>query len=307
MRTATPLLFAAFLFAVSACGDGTTEPAGDGKSPARHAASTEGGKHVHSHALPLGKTRLGPAEFEVTQLGSPAAGTEIGFMITPLNDAARAEGATVQVWVQNDAGDDIAPVTTAPFDGKGYHCHVQPAAEKGKPVRVMLQFRHGDLEDRAGLDLALGFGPHDGILAFLSGGDRNGLLELKLHDDKGDLELWLTTQDGRPFDLPLDTAVLATFLGPESRTAALAVRNSEKNEDEDGRANIREGRTNYFIFPGATGTDASWLQGAGFSATVIVKISADGAEFASLPFRLVPHTHGAGHTHSHGGDAGHEH
>ncbi len=139
-----------------------------------------------------------------------------------------------------------------------------------------------------------GHGPHDGVRITFA--DGLGHLELKLHDDKGDLELWLTKDDQgtTPYDLPLDALITVTFTDHGGRKVALAVRNRERNEDEDGKANLREGKTNYFIFPGDTGVDASWLTGAEFVSQVIVTIAADGKTFTTQPFTLRPHTHGAG-------------
>lgn len=82
-----------------------------------------------------------------------------------------------------------------------------------------------------------------------------GFLELKLHADKGDLEVWIGTDEklASPFDLPLDTKVTVTFLDRDNRTVQLAARNRDRNEDEDGKANVRGGKTNYFIFPATRG------------------------------------------------------
>ncbi|HBP21116.1 MAG TPA: hypothetical protein DEA08_25430, partial [Planctomycetes bacterium] len=131
--------------------------------------------------------------------------------------------------------------------------------------------------------------------------DKVGYLRLKLHDDKGDLELWLAkdAEMTQPFDLPLDGTVTVTFTDKENKTTTLRVRNKDKNEDEDGKATVREGKTNYFIFPGDTGEDATWLKGADFLATVKVAFSADGKDYVTSPFVLRPHTHGAG-KHAHG-------
>lgn len=92
-----------------------------------------------------------------------------------------------------------------------------------------------------------------------------GFAELKLHDDKGDLELWLTedTTGQKPFDIPLDSLVNVSFLSLDGKMVELKIRNSEKNEDEDGKGNIRGEVTNYFIFPGESGADASFLLGKG--------------------------------------------
>ena len=97
-----------------------------------------------------------------------------------------------------------------------------------------------------------------------------------------------------PYDLPLDARITVTFGDHGGREVALAVRNRERNEDEDGQPNLRDGKTNYFIFPGDTGADASWLMGSDFVSQVFVTIEADGKTFITQPFELRPHTHGAG-------------
>lgn len=141
-----------------------------------------------------------------------------------------------------------------------------------------------------------------GVVSKFSGPDGAdaGHLELKLHDDKGDLELWLARDEkfAVPFDLPLDTKVTITFLDKDGRTVELAVRNRDRNEDEDGKPTVREGKTNYFIFPGGSGQDASWLKGEGFVARVRVSFEAAGKAYKSSNFDLRPHTHGE-HGHQH--------
>ena len=64
-------------------------------------------------------------------------------------------------------------------------------------------------------------------------------------------------------DAPADTVVRLTFPSHGGQTAQLRVRNGAQNEDEDGAPNMRGGSTNYFVFPGDSGADAAWLQGAG--------------------------------------------
>ena len=46
------------------------------------------------------------------------------------------------------------------------------------------------------------------------------------------------------------------------------MRDHERNEDESGNSTIVEAKTNYFVFPGETGVDATWLMGAEFAAKV---------------------------------------
>jgi hypothetical protein len=143
--------------------------------------------------------------------------------------------------------------------------------------------------------------PHDGVVAALKGdaGEDAGFVELKLHDDKGDLELWLSKDHEmtRPFDVPADTAITVSFKDHSGKTAALAVRNNEQNEGEDGIPNMRGGMTNYFIFPGDSGQDPTWLMGANFKSAVTVSFTANGKTYTSEDFVLVPHTHADGDAH----------
>jgi hypothetical protein len=173
--------------------------------------------------------------------------------------------------------------------------------------RVVLRLRaEGGIDERASLPLdghghEHGATPHDGVVAYFQGPDGKlaGHLELKLHDDKGDLELWIA-QDAaisKPFDLPLDAVIRVEFIDVGKRTVDLRVRNAEKNEDEDGAPNVRGARTNYFIFPGETGADAAWLMGATFSSVVRVTFQAEGQRYVSEEFMLVPHTHADGSKH----------
>ena len=133
-------------------------------------------------------------------------------------------------------------------------------------------------------------GPNSGFLfpAFDGEGKQTGTIEIKLHDDAGDLEVWLKKggYEGEPWRLPLDTTLTLDFPA-ESKTVTLVVRDTERNEDESGESTIFEEATNYFIFPGETGTDASWLMGADFAAKV--ELSFAGATTGS--FVLRPHVH----------------
>ncbi len=141
--------------------------------------------------------------------------------------------------------------------------------------------------------------PHDGVVAALHGGA--GFVELKLHDDKGDLELWLgkDREMKEPLDVPANTVINVSFKDLPGKSATLSVRNNDKNEDEDGKPNLRGGMTNYFIFPGNSGQDPSWLMGQKFRSKVDLSFTADGKNYQSEEFVLVPHTHAGGLTHPH--------
>ncbi|MDD7985711.1 hypothetical protein PQO01_12190 [Lentisphaera marina] len=136
--------------------------------------------------------------------------------------------------------------------------------------------------------------PHHGIEAKLySKKQFAGIIELKLHDDKGDLELWLTNHDSAhsPLDLALDTKITVTFIYLNKKEVQLQVRNTKNNEDEDGIGNIRKGKTNYFIFPGDRKEDSSFLIGKDFSAQVQLNFTHEGQVYQSNTFELKPHVH----------------
>lgn len=146
-------------------------------------------------------------------------------------------------------------------------------------------------------------GPHDGVVARLSRVDEPdfGFLELKLHDDKGDLELWLARDRDitLPFDLPLAAEIMVEFLDRKGRRVTLRVRDKTSNPDEDGKSNVRKGRTNYFIFPGETGEDARWLRGVDFESSVRVLFVHDTVAYVSDDFELRPHGLSGDHGHAH--------
>jgi hypothetical protein len=144
---------------------------------------------------------------------------------------------------------------------------------------------------------------HDGVVAALKNEADQivGFVELKLHDDKGDLEAWLGKDRmiKEPIDLPAGTTLVANFNDLPGKTAALRIRNNRENEDEDGNPNLRNGLTNYFIFPGDSGQDPSWLMGKDFKSVVVLSFTVDGKAYTSEEFTLVPHTHADGHGHTH--------
>lgn len=203
-------------------------------------------------------------------------------MMTP-SDAADGKAAT---FVGTDPGianvADFAGAVTGEIDGK-------PVAGSFSEVGGGHSHAHAT--------------PHDGVVAALKSGsgEEVGFAELKLHDDKGDLELWLAKdrEITQPLDIPADSVIEVSFLDVPGKSATLRVRNNQQNEDEDGNANLRNGLTNYFIFPGDSGQDPSWLMGAEFKSRVKITFAADGKSYTSDEFVVVPHTHADGHTHSH--------
>jgi hypothetical protein len=134
-------------------------------------------------------------------------------------------------------------------------------------------------------------GPHCGFFhpVFAADGKQAATLEIKLHDDAGDLEVWLVKggRDGPAFDLSLDSVLKLDF--PDlKRQIELRVRDRETNAGEDGQSNIRNGLTNYFIFPGETGADATWLVGVDFAAKARLALPRG---LTSEVFVLKPHVH----------------
>ena len=147
-------------------------------------------------------------------------------------------------------------------------------------------------------------GVRDGILAPFhdEGGEPVGRMERKLDTKAGRLEVWITTGegDGVPFDLPVDERVTLTFhdLG---RSIDLVVREPKENVDSDGYGTVRDGRTNYFVFPADDTADHAWLEDASFESRVTATFTRDGTLYTGAAFTLMPYDHvGHGHSHSHG-------
>ena len=119
-------------------------------------------------------------------------------------------------------------------------------------------------DEEAAIDFARGAAPcKEGILTVLKAAhapEWRGYLELKLHGDAGDLELWLyggfalsnsltALYGGKPlpFDVPKETVIRLTFPSHPGKAVEMRVRNADKNEDEQGTPNMRGGtHTNFF-------------------------------------------------------------
>ena len=256
----------------------------------------------HGDSLNLGSVSILGKDYSITRLGELTPGKEGAFEVA---SNATLSGLSAYLWVESKDGSRIsAPSKGIPENDK-LHFHVVPKAGS-EPQRIVLRVRNAGKDERASLPLD-GHGhehtdaPHDGIVAkFMNAkGEEAGHLELKLHDDKGDLELWLATDKyiEKPYDLPLGAVIHVKFIDHDDKEVRLKVRNTSKNEDEDGKANIRSGKTNYFIYPSEDGQDSKWLMGKDFSSIVVVSFTADGTNYTSEEFALVPHTHADGHKH----------
>merc|ERR1719486_871971 len=95
----------------------------------------------------------------------------------------------------------------------------------------------------------------------------------------------------KPLDFPADTVITVTFPTHGNRSIQMSVRNKDKNEDEEGKPNMRDGKTNYFVFPGDSGQDPSWLVGEKFRSTTTLTFKSADKSYRAPPFVLVPHSH----------------
>jgi hypothetical protein len=293
----SPCLILATLLA--SCGDDTPRPAAGAPGEPSAAPAPAPAANDHGASTELGKLTVAGREFRILRLGELVPGEEGAFEVygTGLS-RPDLESLSAYLWVESQDGTQISAPEKGLPGGDRLHFHVTPRKGDRTPFRVVLRLRAGDVDERGSLPLdGHGHehveGPHHGILATFSGGQMKGHLEFKLHDDKGDLELWIAedAKFERPFDLPLDASIEVDFVDLQGRKVALRPRDADRNEDEDGKPNVRDGRTNYFIFPSQDGEDASWLMGKEFQSIVILRFSRDGQAFVSEEFVLKPHAH----------------
>lgn len=161
-------------------------------------------------------------------------------------------------------------------------------------------------------------GPHGGVVAGCASPRQGGLFaEVKLHDDKGDIEVWFG-EDGdfkKPYLIDPRAKVSLRFY-ERSRSIDLAVRDLTSNNDETGVSRLKNGLSDYFIFPGESGSDATWLSGGEFIDEVTLTLQKSDETVHCETVTLVPHVHGeephahgsleAAHDHGHADD-GHDH
>lgn len=255
----------------------------------------------HGESFPIGKVVILGKEFKIDRLGKLAPGAEGGFEVISSDDV---NGISAYLWIESQDGKRLSAPSQSSFINGKAHFHVLPQKDS-TPFRVVLRIRQGDKDERGSLPLS-GHGhehansPHHGIQSPIlsQSGELVGYLELKLHDDKGDLEIWLAKNEKMdiPFDLPLNSIIKAKFVDVQNKTVDLKVRNNQKNEDEAGSPNVRNGKTNYFIFP-SSNEDSKWLMGKEFSSVVIIEFAGNNDHFISKEFLLVPHTHALGEEH----------
>ena len=295
MTCRSPVLALVALFTLAGCGDANTPPAQRGPAPdlgvpQEHRDETavhhQHGKHG-GHVKPI---QPGVASAEIVL--DKAEGR---LNVWLLDGASQPLAVKVAPRLGLEGEGDPVTVTGVAGDGTGAWTFEHEALREGPDVQLVVTI--GSTE----YDVAFDAGSFDdsghgaGVVAPLvdANGTEVGHIELKLHDDLGDLELWITKgDDGKwPMDLPLATTIEVHIgEGASAKTVLLHVRDKDTNPDEAGKATIRNGKTNYFIFPGETGADASWLTGEDFKAPAVVKIPhPTGTMTATLT--LVPHKH----------------
>ena len=264
-------------------------------------AGAAGSASDHGEKTDLGTLTLAGNSFGLTLLGKVMVGKESAVEVRPLEVAPeKAARWNLYLWVEDKAGVQLSAPAKGSLENGAIHFHVTPREKGTTPVRVVLRLRADGVDERAGLPLdghghehKFEEGPHSGVSVTFASGDASGHLELKLHDDKGDVELWLSEDDAHsePFDLSLASVIEIEFVDVGGRKISLHPRNQQKNEDEDGHPNVRGERTNYFIYPSAAGEDAEWLKGKEFQSIVIVRFTRGGMTFVSEEFVLTPHVH----------------
>lgn len=326
-------------WALLASGCGKKAPTNDTqahapKSAGGSEAPEESKTTDHGDERQLGTITVGGYTLEVASLGAIAEGANaaVAARVSKSPKGQDWKRANLYAWAVSAAGERLTAPSKAVVENGRLHMHVSlpPGSAdasdlvfrlraQGKDTRVKLALVAGatggskattptsatDSADAGAAEGDAGHShektPHDGMLARLGGPAKalDGWLELKLHDDKGDLELWLAKDKAmsEPLDLPLGAKPTVRFIDFKGRTVTLAVRDTAKNLDEDGAANVRAGKTNYFIFPGNTGADAKWLMGKKFTSIVVVAVPTGETATESAEFVLRPHTHGPGHRH----------
>ncbi len=253
----------------------------------------------HGSSIDLGTLTVAGRQFGILRLGDLEPGQEGAFQVRAIGSTtAELANLNTYLWVENEDGKQLSAPAKGSPEGDALHFHLIPRKGEKRPSRVVLRLRVDGTDERANLPLdGHGHehrdGPHDGVLATFKIGDVNGHLELKLHDDEGDLELWLfeDAQFARPFDLSLTATIGIEFVDVGRRQITLRPRNQTDNQDEDGNANIRDGKTNYFIFPSRDGEDATWLRGEQFQSIVVLQFTLGGQSYLSEEFVLKPHVH----------------
>lgn len=245
-----------------------------------------GGHGSGGGIISIGNLSLGSSKFMVDREGQVLRGTETTFGVEHLVEAKGFGGFTA--WLVDGNGQKVCNPVEGEKHADHSHFTLVPTARDAQG------FALSDGSQTSTISFHHGASPTEGgIMSVLqtSDGKHVGFLELKLHDDAGDLEMWIC-KDGamsEPLDFLASTSITVTFPTHDNRSVQLAVRNNNKNEDEDGNPNMRDGKTNYFIFPGESDQDPEFLIGDKFRSTTTVTFTAEGTNYIAPPFVLVPH------------------
>merc|ERR1719446_775830 len=177
----------------------------------------------------------------VDREGQVVKGTQTTFGVERVGPG---KSTGLKAWMQDDKGEKVSD----PVEGEGHDDHFHFTVTPKSANATTLALGCGDQVSTISVSPGA-FPTQGGIQAVLedSDGKAVGFIELKLHDDAGDLELWIC-KDGamtEPLDFPPDTVLTVTCPTHDNKSVQLAVRNTEKNEDEDGNPTMRDGRTNY--------------------------------------------------------------
>jgi hypothetical protein len=268
----------------------------EGHDDAGHGHSHGGEGHTHGEGhgeghdhgggiVSLGNLSIGSEKFMIDREGQADKNFETTFGVERVGPG-KATGFTA--WVQDSKGQRLCEPVEADSHDNHFHFTLMPRGSDAETFALSC----GD--QVSAISVHPGAAPtNGGIMSVLEDADGKhvGFIELKLHDDAGDLELWIC-KDGamsEPLDFPASTSITVTC-PTHDKSVQLQVRNNDKNEDEDGNPTMRDGKTNYFIFPGESEQDPAWLVGAKFRSTTTVTFTSESKNYTAPPFVLVPHS-----------------
>jgi len=267
-------------------GDGHGHGHGHGHDGHGHAHGEGHGECLHGDGIvSLGNLSIAGETFMVDRENQVDKGFETTFGVERVGPGS-ATGFTA--WVQDAAGQKLCE----PVKGDSHDNHSHFTITTMAPAADKFVISCGD--QVSSISVHPGAAPiNGGIMSPLedSEGKVVGFLELKLHDDAGDLELWICSDGAmsQPLDFLADTTITATFATHSNRSVRLNVRNNDKNEDEDGNPTMRTGKTNYFIFPGESDQDPEFLIGEKFRSTTTLTFTCGNKAYTAPSFILVPH------------------
>ena len=274
------------------------EPAPTSADDDKKKEHSHGHGHSHEHSedaakiVGLGTVTLGGSTYMIDRDGQVECGKTTEFGVELVAGTATPSFGLLR----NPDGTEVAD----PVKGEGHDSHWHFNVTPLDPVKkCAFVLKVG--EEEAVVDFQRGAQPiGGGIMSVFKA--IGGFLELKLHGDAGDLELWLysgasLTQNAfknaefkpTPFDVPKETVVTITFPSHAGKQVKLAVRDMDKNPDEEGKENMRGGGTNYFIFPGETDQDPEWLKDEKWRGTAVVSFDGPAGKVECEPFVLCAH------------------